>query len=753
MNLTGFFICIAKKRLCVISLSLMSLTNTVKAQQLLVKNSESGEPIADCQVVKNNKNTLGFTNALGLISLDKVPLSANDTLSFMALGYAKKNLAGSALDTISIVRLTPLSFDLNEVVVEADRFNKLKIEAGKVRMNPKFMEKLPTVFGEPDLFKNFQLLPGVSSAMENNTGIYVRGGASNQTLILVDGAPLFNSSHSIGFFSALQPATVKNATLYKNGIPPEFGTRASAILDLELHNGSEKDFHGAVRLGIISSALNLKGPIQRSSSDNPNSYLTYQFSARATYIDKFLELILTDEDQFFKTGFEDYSLKLYKQIDLKRSIQFSWYRSDDRFEFPQTYLLSEGQNSNWHNNLFNLKYMAERKEGRVHSYKLYFSQYSIENEYLSAFFNNNISNLGLKWTVRQTQNGKAKQYGLEFNTYLIQPGRFTNKSEEPKFFEDFDHGRKEALAIAGFYNYEGRFRDSSYSFKIGGRISQFNEFLSVQPRLVLQKNLPNKQSLSISYDRMAQFINLYSANVVDLPTDIWYPSNGLIPPTISNSLSLDYGNKLSPILKANLSLYIRNFKNAKDVRGAAPLFLGLTYEKDVMLGTNLSYGTEFLLEYDYKSINGWIGYTYSRSLNQIEGINNGEPYPANWDRPHMANFVLNHRKNSLIYNLLFTISSGRPATFPLRGFSNAVLIYSNRNEYRFPLYHRADLSISWKGSRHKHYQNTWTLSIYNFYNRKNPYALVRYDSPQGRGFQYINLFPVLPFFSLKVDFY
>lgn len=729
---------------CVVLLFICSSFGIVAAQsQVQVLNALNGLPVVNCEVIIENK-VVAKSDEQGFVN---IPLNTSDSVVFYAIGFHRKSLPQEALSSMKSVMLSPFNYHLRSVEVVDSFFEPLRVESGAIQIDAKALEKLPTFMAEPDLFKTIQLLPGVTSVMENNTGLFVRGGKASQTLTLLDDAPLYNTSHSAGLFSVVHPTAVESATLHKNGIPARFGTRASSVLDLRLKNGNREAWEGSVGLGLASAYIDVQGPLRKKA--NPS--VTFQAIGRITYIDKLLEAI--DPSIGFSTGFEDFTIKLNTKINNKNYLTTSFYTSNDHFRIDLGELLSFGNQAQWSNNVFSAQYTSVISDKWISKATVYYSQYQTSLQYGNlSTHSSGINDIGLKWRNDLAINTSSRLgFGINIAEHTINSGalELINESDN-RLFNPFTLPITKALEYSSYVDYTKNF--SKYDMYAGLRLVGFGRFVNLEPRLKLSRSF-NGHLLSLSFDRITQYMHIYSANVTDLPNDIWYASNDEIPPVISNSLAFDYQFILNRKTTLNSSLYYRTFENATDFGGGTNTIPEPGYEQFIHIGQNTSYGFEFLVQRNAGWITGWIGYTFSRSINNIDGIlSEGTKYPANHDRPHALNVVLNKKWNKWELNITFVMQSGRPVTLPeyVSG-TRTHAIFSERNEHRMPVYHRADLAITKYLKVKKHHQSRINLSIYNVYNRRNIYA-VFYDPIQYR-VRAISAFPILPFLSYNIRFF
>lgn len=729
-------------------LLLLATVQPCRAQKIAVIDATTLSPIASAELLIDGASTGIYSNNAGVLWVN-APDSATN-FGFYALGYKPEQYPIGALDTLQQAYLTPLLYNLREVSITEKKV-PLRQEIGAITMDAQYISKLPTIFAEPDLLKSIQLLPGVSSVLENNVGLFVRGGAAQHSLITLDGATVYNPAHSIGFFSVVHPASVKSSTLYKEALPGELGGRASAYLDVQLKEGNYQQFKGAFSVGLISSYLDLQGPL--SKGKRPTSF---QFVGRTTYIDKMLSAF-SYEEPFINSGFSDYSLKLSSKLSDHHKLTLAHYHSQDYHNFVDIQFANIGAASNWNNNVVSLKLSSTKSEKWFKQTSLTYTQYQIDNHFAGATHSGGLQDLGVNYAINAYKEQQLiTSAGVQATLHMVSPGklRITDSTVYNQNQAPFTLANQPFVEIAPYVNFRKALKNQFVAkghFRLSTYVSP--EMVSVQPepRLQIAKQLP-MGTIALSYDRLSQFMQLYAANITPMPTDMWFVSDKNIRPVVSNSLSLSFNQ---PGYERNYtiggSLYYRHFSNITDIKAGGSAFINPDYASWLAVGNNHSFGFEFLLQKHTGSFTGWVSYTYSRSINQITGIvESGQWYRANHDRPHILNITANKRFKKWELNGVFVFQSGRPITMPLYTVG-VISIHSERNEYRLPVHHRLDLSLIRYQKKRKHFQGSWMLSIYNVYSRRNVYNIQ--FNPITNTVGYLNLFPILPFLSYKAEIF
>lgn len=714
--------------------------------QVKIIDQQPLQPIQHAELVLDGVSAQVYSNADGLM---EISLGATvNRFSIFALGYETVSFEADALDTLQYIYLTPIAYNLRGVdIIDSVRI-PIKVSAGAITVDAQMLEKLPTLFGEPDLLKNMQLLPGVSSVMENNVGLYVRGGKAENSMISIDGATIYNPSHSAGFFSVVHPASVRSATLVKDGIAAEYGGRSSAFLDVGLKEGNYKQFASSVSIGFISSYLDVQGPL--SKGKHPTSM---QFVARSTYIDKVVSLVSSSEPNF-KTGFHDYSLKISSLLAPNKKLSAAFYHSNDHFKFDVFQFLNFGSQSTWNNDIFSLKYANSTNKKWLQTTSFSFSNYRLDNSFTGSQLNSGIKDIGLKHHYQSYSNHQLVQsVGLQATYHQLQPGNMQVTDTAYYIYDAYTISNQSFIELAPYINLKKEWAHD-IELKVGFRLSNYlSSNLSTcipEPRLQLIKHL-GKNSLFVSYDKLSQFLHQYSANVTPMPADAWFSSSAKAKPTISNSLTLGYlKSSIDQTYNFSASLFYRIQRHTTDIKSGSTTFIPPNYNKWIAVGNNKSYGAEFLIQKLKGSLTGWVAYTYCRSINLIPGIVSGNSYYANHDKPHILNVALNKSLGNWEINTVFVFQSGRPITMPL--YTMGIITQnSERNAYRLPAYHRLDVSLTHYQKKRKHRQGSWNISIYNLYNRQNVYN-IQYNPLYGK-VRYLTLFPIIPSFSYKASIF
>ncbi len=726
-----------------------------------ITDMNSGEAIVGASIVLDGGSNGTVSDINGFYSLVIPKGKQSITVRSVGMKTTKRKMSVLGNGKLSI-ELEEDVKPLKEVVIESDRDEKvMSLKVGSEKLDIKTMKQMPSVLGEVDVLKVVLTLPGVQSVGEGASGINVRGGATNQNLILFNDAVVYNSTHLFGFFSAFNPDILKTVELYKSGVNAEYGGRLSAVLDVASREGNLKKFTASGGISPITGRITLEGPIKKDQT-------SILVSGRSTYSSWLLRQIDSREFNKSTASFYDANITLSHKINDKSSIQLSGYTSRDQFKLNSDTLYSYGETN------------ASLKFKRVFSNKLYgiftgtYTDYGYEvgNEEIPQQANN------VRFGIQQV-NGKADfnyfmnqrqtlTAGLQVTHYRLEPGsRIPTHPESivtEKILEQ-EQGHESAVYVGENYEitpklsvyggirysffqslgpkdvylYDSEVSRSQQSIFDTLRISRGKPvatYHGAEPRLSMRYIIGKNASFKLSYNRMRQYIHMLSNTTAIAPTDIWKLSDRYIKPQVGDQIAGGYYQSLKGgSLDLSVEVYYKWMKNFLDYKDGATLILNEHIETDALNAKGKAYGLELMLKKPAGKLNGWISYAYSRtflrtvSLNPVETVNDGKYYPSNYDKPHAANFISNYKFNRRFnFSLNFTYSTGRPITIPLAKYSiNGIerTYYSARNEFRIPDYFRTDLSINIEGNHKikKLAHSSWTLAVYNLTGRANVYSV------------------------------
>lgn len=715
-----------------------------------VTNKNSGEELigATVKVWVNDKLVGAVTNVYGFYSIT-LPEGIH-VLEYSFVGFTGiKDTIPLNQDKTNNVELAETKL-LNEVVVtgEASNANITSTEMSKDVLNITQIKKMPALMGEVDIIKAIQLLPGVQSVGEGGSGFYVRGGAIDQNLILLDEANVYNASHLMGFFSVFNPDVVKDVQLYKGGIPAEYGGRLSSVLDIRMIDGNFKEYTLDGGVGTISSRLTFGGPIIKDKG-------SFVLSGRRTYADLFLKVAPNKELRNNKLYFYDFNLKGNYKINDKNRVYISGYFGRDVFAVDSLFRMDWGNatttirwNHVFTNKLFlnttgtfsNYDYFLGEPTGK----EAYEWTSNIKDLYLKTDFSyfintNNTLKFGGLVAVHQIDPGVvegtgisildefkvSKTNGIEYAAYV------SNKQKLGNRFNATYGLRFSAYQNIGpgtFYTYDEKFKvKDTMSYK---KNEIYNTYWGLEPRLGLNFILNEYSSIKLSYNRTRQYIQLASNSTSSSPLDIWFPCSPNVKPQIADQIAFGYFlNLKKDMYQTSVEVYYKSMQNAIDFKDHAVLLLNPYMEGELRFGKAWAYGSEFLLKKSDGKLTGWISYTLSRTEKQIDGINNGKTYLAKSDQTHNLSLTVAYEINSRFsVSSNFVYSTGAAVTMPIGKYEYmgmTIPLYSDRNAERLPDYHRLDLAASLKGKikPNKKWQGEWVFSVYNVYNRANAFAI------------------------------
>lgn len=778
-----------------------------------VTEAGSGERMIDATVYEKASFTGTTTNSYGFYSLPLQPGKAEIIVSY--LGYdADTTEVWLSRDTVINFSLTMSSSEIAAVTVTATG-RRAKIESTQMSMIDipveKFL-KLPVIFGEADVLKVIQLLPGVQSGTEGSTGIYVRGGGPDQNLFLLDGVPVYNANHLFGFMSVFNPDAVKSVQLYKGGFPARYGERLSSVVDIRMKEGNEKEFHGNIAVGLISSKLSLEGPIIKDKT-------SYVISARRTYYDvlaqPFIMAANRDRNDFTTGGYYFYDLnakinhkfseksRLYLSSYLGRDRAYSRNRSrpefydgnNDKYEYKDSYGLGWGNMITalrWNylitNKLFSnttLTYSKYDFDVTIESSAENLTTKQKEVDYFRYF--SGIEDVGAKIDFDYYLSPRhSAKFGTGYTFHKFKPGVTTFRYDPMQGDDGLDTVVGDMKVQANeFIAYAEDNIDLTPKLKMnaGIRLSLFNvqdtSYFVFQPRLSLRYLATDDLSFKISYSKMAQFVHLLTTSAISLPTDLWLPVTRRFDPPVSHQVAIGSGFLIPGDLEVTVEAFYKTMDNLIEYKEGA--FFGGTgagWESKVEKGRGWAYGAELMIEKSYGKLTGWIGYTLSWTQRKFDNLNFGETFSAKYDRRHDISVALTYKFNEKVdAGLVWVYGTGNAATlgaseYPPEDFFTGEYYYSSvtdfpgRNNYRMPSYHRLDLGVN----LHKQKKNgvrTWSFSVYNAYNRLNPFFIfwgtdwVEEPDPDNPGeFLYyskpvlkkVSVFPIIPSVSYAFKF-
>lgn len=662
-----------------------------------------------------------------------------------------------------------LTNKLGEVTITASAGRAQRMveetQMGKVDLPMSMMKRVPAIAGEPDIIKALQLTPGVKRGTEGAIGMYVRGGGNDENLILLDGAPVYNAGHLLGFFSIFNTATLKDAQLYKSAFPAQYGGRLSSVLDVKTKEGSMTEFKGTAGIGLIASAFSVQGPILKDK-------LSFIVSGRRTYIDKVYTYI--------PYHFYDVNSKLTYAANSRNRFYLSMYKGDDVLKSPENNE-EESDTSLQFKSGMRLNNQAATLRWNHLSGD---NKYSSDLTFVYSNFNYNIHgrlggnavdirsairDLGVKGEVRLHGNGKHKlSGGFSFFNHFFNPNIISSEgailSELNKRKGKEIYNNEAGIYIADEYRIDDRWL-ANMGMHMSADFVPGKVYLNAEPRLALRYCINENSSLKMSYSKMVQYMHLVSSSSLALPTDLWYPVTSNIKPGSSHQVSAGYYYAI-PSLDISLSgeVYYKWMNGLVEYKEGAVLILNNNYEKELVHGKGRSYGIELFASKTYGRFTGWIGYSLSYAHRTFDSLNNGQEYYAKYDRRHDLSVVSMYdfsKKWSMSSAIVY--ATGNPFTgqvnqyvLPKPDFSGFDIMpaYSGRNELRLSAAFRIDLDVQYKFRLGKRITCDAHASIYNLLNRAQPYTVRRVWDTKANSFKYQQdgLFGIIPTATLNLNF-
>ena len=781
-------------KIIIISLLIIFFNNSIRANNPIeggekktiisgsIKDASNGEQLLGATVLVKELKTGTATNMYGFYSLSLIP--GKYTLVFSYIGYqsVEKTIELKSNLTLNI-ELKSAQNELQGVVITEKRSNEnvTKNEMSVVRMDAKTIKQIPAFMGEVDIIKAMQLLPGVQTTSEGASGFSVRGGSPDQNLILLDEATVYNASHLLGFFSVFNNDAIKDVKIYKGDIPMNYGGRLSSVLDVRMNDGNDKHFEGTGGIGNISSRLTLEGPLLKDKT-------SFILSGRRTYFDLFLPLSSDEKIRDNTLYFYDFNAKIAHTINENNRIYLSGYFGRDVFNNNFSRLNSGNQTFTlrW-NHLFSKKifsnfmfiyskydYYLGTPDGEAYSFdwRSKMRDYGFKSDFTLYANPNNTVKFGVSSIYHIFEPGSAKGTGSQsfFNeftvpsSYALENGIYIGNDQKVNDKLTLKYGLRVSMfnnvGPATIYNYNNNFEAiDSTVYKSG---DFYKTYAGLEPRFGISYTINDKSSVKASYSRTNQYIQLAQNSTSGTPLDVWFPSSPNVKPQISDQIALGYfRNFLGNYIETSVEVYYKTMQNSIDFKDHAELLLNEKLEGELRYGKSSSKGLEVLVKIPEGRLNGWISYTLSKTDRSFADINNGKTYLAYYDKPHNMSVVLNYeisKRTSLSSTWIYY--TGAPVTFPTGRAEiggKIVPIYSERNAYRMPDYHRLDLSLTIKGKQkpNKKWSHEWNFTIYNAYGRKNAWTInfvQDKDNPSVTYAEKTYLFSIIPAITYNFKF-
>ncbi len=747
-----------------------------------ISDALTGEMLIGATVYVDEIQSGATSNVYGFYSLS-LP-KGNYTVRYTFVGYTTvvKKISLSAGLNLNVA-MDPSATQLGTVEIKGEEIvqDVKRAEMSVVKMDIKQVRTIPALMGEVDIIKALQLLPGVQVAAEGTNGFSVRGGGLDQNLILLDEATVYNASHFMGFFSVFNNDAIKDVQIYKGDIPASSGGRLSSLVDVRMKDGNLKKFSATGGIGTISSRLTIEGPILKDRT-------SFVLSGRRTYADIFLPLSSDKSVRDNTLYFYDLNAKIQHEINEHNRIFVSGYFGRDVFEnkFANMNFGNQTFTTRW-NHLFSDK-LFSNFTGIISKY-----DYSIgtpDGKANSFLWESSIKDYSFKGDFSWFPHPEnTVRFGVSTVWHEFNPGYVRGTGESTVFKElrlPLAHALESAIYVSHEVQFLGRF-----SLKYGLRLSAFQNvgkstvyqydykyevadssmygtgdfyktFMRLEPRLALTYSLTESSSVKASYSRTSQYLQLAQNSTAGTPLDVWFSSSPNVKPQMADQVAVGYfRNFASSEYEFSAEAYYKWMSNTLDFKDNADIFFNKYLESELRVGKSWSYGFELLLRRNTGKLTGWIGYTFSVACRQIDEINDGVAYKAPYDKPHNITVVASYAfspRYQLSANWVY--STGAPVTFPTgRAIigNEVVPVYTARNEYRMPDYHRLDVSFIIKRKQHPNmkWDWEWNFSIYNLYGRKNAWSIGFVEEEDNPGVTYAEktyLFGMVPSVTFNFKF-
>lgn len=747
-----------------------------------VKDSLSGESLIGATVSVNGHGKGIVSNQYGFYSITMPRGTYTVYISFA--GYQTQQLDLAFDNNIDQNFYLSPKTTLQEVIVSSKRRdgNVKNAQMGKIDLSISQVKSVPVLLGETDLLKTLQLLPGVRNAGEGNTGLYVRGGGPDQNLILLDDAIVYNTGHLFGFFSIFNSDAIKNISLIKGGMPAQYGGRLSSVLDIAMKEGNMNKFEAEGGIGAIASRISLQGPIKKNKA-------SFIISGRRTYVDVISKPFITEKSDFYGSGyyFYDFNAKVNYIFSNKDRLYLSGYFGRDVFTYRNA-RRAFNADIPWGNSTATLRW------NHVFNRKLFANTTVVYNDYAFSFgatqndFNIKLSSGIHDWNAKTDFDYYASpqhklRFGVVATYHTFTPNVLTGNQGETRF--DPDNDSKKYALETGVYLQDDWEIGKRLKINTGLRYSRFTQlgpykvfshdlngnktdsvtygrgkpvksFDGLEPRFTVRYTINDATSVKAAVSRNMQYIHLVSNAGSTLPTDLWVPSTYRVRPQISWQYAAGvFRNFGDNTFETSLELYYKAMDNQIEYReGYTPSLKDP--EEDFVFGKGWSYGSELFLNKTRGKLTGWIGYTLSWTWRKFAQLNDGEKYPAKYDRRHDLSVVTMYQLNKKWkFSAVFVYGSGNATSLPERFYVIGNVLtqeYSKINQYRLSPYHRMDISatLTPRQRENQKWQQSWVFSIYNVYSRLNPYFVYfnqdgsPYDGTLSMKAQQVSLFPIIP---------
>ncbi|WP_316805785.1 TonB-dependent receptor [Pedobacter agri] len=718
-----------------------------------IRDGSSGETLIGATIKLSGPSSAGTqTNNYGYFALTQPEGNYTVTISYTGFIPVTKNINLNK-DT-KLNEELKVGNDLGGIVIRANNRKNENVKSAQMgleRIDMKALNSIPVLLGEKDILKTIQLLPGVKSGGEGNTGFYVRGGAADQNLIILDEAVVYNSSHLLGFFSTFNADAIKDVSLYKGGMPAQYGGRLSSVLDVKMDDGNNKEFKFQGGIGLIASRLKAEGPIVKDKG-------SFMVSFRRTYIDLFLQASPDSSINGSTLNFYDINAKANYKINDKNTIYISGYFGKDNIGVKDLF------ENNWGNVTTTFRLNHIFNDRLFSNTSLIYNNYNYTVRLLNDVTNFKATSLvrdfNFKEDFQYFSNKHTLRFGLNATHHRISPIDITTSQESQvnPLMQEKRYGLETAVYVSDEWAV-----NEKLNFLYGARLAAFSllgpgnfgsydadgnvlssekvtsgkfykNYLNLEPRFSVSYLFDEENSVKASYNRNTQNIHILTNATSSSPTDQYVLSSNNIKPEIADQVAAGYFRNFNENnYEFSGEVYYKWMQNQIDYRDAAELLGNANVESELLYGTGRAYGLELFFKKKFGKLNGWVGYTLSKTERKFAELNNGNYFPARQDRTHDVSFVgiynLNKRwtfSSSLIY------STGNAVTYPAGKYivgGQTVYYYTQRNAGRMPYNMRLDLSATLEGKNKGKFQSSWNFGVYNALGRKNPYSIEFINDP------------------------
>lgn len=770
------------------------LTSSLSAQVRVngyVYDAQNKETLIGASFYNPVTKTGTTSNNYGFYSLSLAKGQSNIVVSYV--GFDKQLLQLNLTKDTTINIYLQASSTLKEVVITDKSVEKQFVKEstiGKITLSPESIIAIPTLAGESDLLKALQMLPGVKSGTEGTTGLYVRGGNVDQNLYLVDGIPIYNPNHLMGFISTFNTNAIKSINFYKGSFPSQYGQRVSSVVDTRMKDGNNQQIKGEASIGLLSAHLDVEGPIVKDKT-------TFSFSGRRTYLDLLLKPLLgyennqNDQDMDFGYHFSDINMKITHRFSQKSLLTASIYWGEDKFNL--TYKenddkTEQGKMNNtvkWGNTIATLNW-AQEISNRLFSnlslsYNLYRSTITASSDYTTKQSNQATTTYKFQydflssiedWTIKNDYNLYLNSlnyvtFGVNYTYHTYRPEQSSAMDIENSTPNNYFNTNKKIFGNEAVAYIEDEITINEKLLTTAGvHYTLFNvqgkTYHSLEPRLSVRYSISDDLSLKAGYATMSQYIHLLANGIISSPTDLWVPITKNIAPISSNQVSLGLFYQLNNVANLSIEGYYKKLNNVIDYKDGVSTFNSSEdWEEKVAQGKGESYGFEILAKKDKGNDVGWLSYTLSWSYRQFPNgeINAGQRFFDRYDSRHQINIVYTHKFGKRIdLTMCWVFNSGSRTSVPIASYYapidqsenvRLVQVYGQRNNFKMPSYHRLDISLNFH-KQTKHGQRIWSINIYNAYNRKN--AFLVYTSNKPNTLKAISIMPLIPTVSYTYKF-